>query len=163
MIGRGGNTYQLLDVEDLCQAIYLGLTEPAEKVNDTFNVGSHDLRPVKEYVGELCEYAGTGSKPMGTPAGPVILLLRILEALHLSPLYKWVYGTAHTDSWVSTEKIERELGWEPRFSNGDALIRCYKWYMEHKAELGGATGVTHRVAWRQGALGLIKKVLTPRR
>jgi len=83
MIGRGGNTYQLLDVEDLCQAIYLGLTEPAEKVNDTFNVGSHDLRPVKEYVGELCEYAGTGSKPMGTPAGPVILLLRILEALHL--------------------------------------------------------------------------------
>ncbi|MBD3175078.1 MAG: NAD-dependent epimerase/dehydratase family protein [Armatimonadia bacterium] len=163
LIGSGDNTYQLLDVEDLAESIYLCLTGPADQVDGTFNVGSHDLRPVKEYVGELCEYAGTGSRPMGTPAWLVIPLLRLLEALHLSPLYKWVYGTAHTDSWVSTEKIERELGWEPKYSNGDALIRCYQWYLDHKDELAGATGVTHRVAWHQGALGFIKKILTPRK
>jgi nucleoside-diphosphate-sugar epimerase len=163
LIGDGSNTYQLLDVEDLCESIYLCLVGSSEKVNDTYNVGSDDLRPVKEYVGQLCDYAKTGSRIMGTPAGLVIPALMALEALHLSPLYKWVYGTAHTDSWVSTDKIKRELGWEPKFSNGDALIRCYQWYLDHKHELHGATGVTHRVAWHQGALGVVKKVLTPKR
>jgi len=163
LIGPGTNTYELLDVEDLCEAIYLCLSGDAARVNQTFNVGSGDLRPVREYVGELCAYAGTGSRVMATPAPLVIGVLRLLELLHLSPLYRWVYGTAHTDSWVSSDRARQVLGWAPRFSNSEALIRCYQWYLDHKAELAGATGVTHRVAWRQGALGLVKWVLTPRR
>jgi nucleoside-diphosphate-sugar epimerase len=39
VLGSGNNLYQLLDVEDLCGAIHLCLTLPAETVNDTFNVG----------------------------------------------------------------------------------------------------------------------------
>ncbi|NMB81359.1 MAG: NAD(P)-dependent oxidoreductase, partial [Ignavibacteria bacterium] len=39
MIGKGNNRYQLLDVEDLCEAIKLTLTLPDEIVNDTFNIG----------------------------------------------------------------------------------------------------------------------------
>src|SRR3970040_8149 len=36
--GRGDNRYQLLDVEDLCEATYLAATGDREKVNDTFNI-----------------------------------------------------------------------------------------------------------------------------
>ncbi len=85
-------------------------------------------------------------------------MLEIAWALRLSPLYKWVYGTADTDSFVSVEKAEKILGWEPKYSNAEALIRSYKWYLEHKNELK-AVGITHRVAWKQGILGLIKQLI----
>lgn len=163
VIGPGFNRYQLLEVGDLVEAIYLGLTKPAELANDTFNVGTKEFGTVREDVGALCDYAGSGSRVIGTWAPAVKLFLRIAELLHLSPLYKWVYGTADTDSFVSTEKIERELGWEPRFSNADALRRSYQWYLEHKDEIAGATGITHRVAWSQGILKVVKWLMGGRR
>jgi nucleoside-diphosphate-sugar epimerase len=158
VIGNGQNRYQLLEVSDLVEAIWLGLSGPAEQVNDVFNVGAAQFQTVNEDVGALCAYAGNGSRVMRTPARLVKGFLRVAELLHLSPLYKWVYGTADTDSFVSTEKIAA-LGWQPKYSNAEALIRSYQWYLEHKAEIAGATGITHRVAWRQGILGWVKKLL----
>jgi nucleoside-diphosphate-sugar epimerase len=159
VIGNGGNRYELLEVEDLCQAIHLCATGPAEIVNDTFNVGAEVYATVREDVGALCEYAGNGARVMGTPAGLVKAGLALAEALHLSPLYKWVYGTADTDSYVSVDKIKAALGWQPQYSNAEALIRSYQWYLEHKGESDGATGITHRVAWDQGILKVFKKLL----
>lgn len=156
VIGDGSNRYQLLEVEDLCQAIWLCATADPELCNDTFNVGAEEFRTVREDVGALCEYAGSGARVVGTPAGPVKAALAILEALHLSPLYKWVYGTADTDSFVAVDKIKQRLGWAAQYSNAEALIRSYQWYLDHKHELGTATGVTHRVAWNQGALKIVK-------
>lgn len=162
VIGPGTNRYQLLEVEDLVQAIELGLSGPADAVNDVFNVGASVFATVNEDVGALCAYAGNGSCVLHTWAPGVKAVLRVLELLRLSPLYKWVYGTADTDSFVSTEKIVA-LGWQPKYSNAEALIRSYQWYLDHKAELAGATGTTHRVAWKQGALGWIKRCLKVKR
>lgn len=156
VIGDGSNRYQLLEVEDLCHAIWLCVTSDPELCNDTFNVGAEEFRTVREDVGALCEYAGSGARVMGTPAGLVKAALAFLEALHLSPLYKWVYGTADTDSFVSVDKIKQRLGWSAQFSNAEALIRSYQWYLDHKHELGTGTGITHRVAWNQGALKVVK-------
>jgi nucleoside-diphosphate-sugar epimerase len=160
VIGSGRNRYQLLEVEDLVEAIWLGCAGPRDQANDTFNVGAKDFGTVQHDVGALCQYAGTKSRVMATPAGIVKCLLRFFEILKLSPLYKWVYGTADKDSFVSTEKIERTLGWSPRYSNSEALIRSYQWYLDHRAEVEAeATGITHRAAWKQGVLKLFKKVL----
>jgi nucleoside-diphosphate-sugar epimerase len=160
VIGDGHNRYQLLEVEDLVQAIELCSLGPVEKANDVFNVGAKEFATVREDVGALCEHAGNGARVLGTPAGPIKLALQIFEALGLSPLYKWVYGTADKDSFVSTEKIETALGWSPKFSNAQALIRSYDWYLEnYKGLAQEGTGVTHRVAWKQGILGLFKKLL----
>jgi nucleoside-diphosphate-sugar epimerase len=156
VIGPGDNRYQLLEVSDLVEAIWLCLSRPSTEVNDVFNVGAKEFNTVRDDVGALCEYAGNGAMVMATNAKLVKAFLRFAEVLHLSPLYKWVYGTADTDSFVSTEKIEETLGWQPQFSNAQALVRSYQWYLEHKEEVKGATGVTHRVAWRQGILGVVK-------
>lgn len=40
IIGSGDNRYQLLDVEDLCQAIFSCMTLVKDQVNDTFNIGA---------------------------------------------------------------------------------------------------------------------------
>jgi nucleoside-diphosphate-sugar epimerase len=159
VIGNGYNRYQLLEVTDLVEAIYLCATGPEDKANDTFNVGATEFNTVREDVGELCEHAGNGARVMGTPAWLVKPALVLFEAVKLSPLYKWVYGTADKDSYVSTEKIETALGWKPKYSNSEALIRSYDWYLENKVEADSAVGVTHRVAWDQGILKIFKKIL----
>ena len=158
MIGSGKNRYQLLDVEDLCNAIYLCMTLPAEQANDTFNVGAKEFTTMKKDYQAVLDYAGYGKKIIPFPAGPAILGLRFLEMLHVSPLYKWVYETASKDSFVSIEKAEKQLGWKPKYSNQDALIRNLQWYIEHEKQFANQSGVTHRVPWKQGAIGVLKRV-----
>jgi len=157
MIGSGNNRYQFLDVEDLCEAIYLCMTKPDKIVNDTFNIGAKEFTTMKEDYQAVLDYAGFGKKIHGFPAAPVIWALRILEALHLSPLYKWVYETASKDSFVSIEKAEKVLGYKPKYSNKDALLRNYKWYVKNLKQFEGKSGVSHRVPWSQGALSIVKK------
>lgn len=156
MIGSGNNRYQLLDVEDLCQAIHLCLTRPAAVANDTFNVGAKVFGTMREDYQAVLDRAGFGKKVRGFPAAPVIWALRILEAMKLSPLYKWVYETASKDSFVSIERAEQKLGFDPRYSNTEAMVRNYDWYLAHAATFEGASGVSHRVPWDQGILRLAK-------
>ncbi len=156
MIGSGDNRYQLCDVEDVCQGIYLSATGPADKVDDVFNIGAREFTTMKEDYQAVLDEAGFGKKIHGFPAGPVIWTLRILEAMKLSPLYKWVYETASEDSFVSIEKAERVLGFDPKYSNKDALVRNYRWYLEHLPEFENASGVSHRVPWKQGILKVAK-------
>ncbi len=157
MIGNGHNRYQLLDVEDLCEAIYLCLIKDETIVNDTFNVGATDFTTMREDYQAVLDRAGHGKKIVGTPAKPLIWFLRILEFFKLSPLYKWVYETACEDSFVSTEKIEKKLQFFPKFSNKQALIRNYEWYLGNLHTFEGKEGgISHRVPWGQGILKFFK-------
>ena len=156
MIGSGNNRYQLLDVEDLCQAIYLCLTLKKNIVNDTFNVGAKEFTTMKGDYQAVLNEAGFGKKIIGFPAWPAIFILRVLEFFHLSPLYKWVYETAGKDSFVSIEKAEKVLGYKPEYSNKDALIRNYKWYMANLKSFENQSGISHRAPWKQGVLKFLK-------
>jgi nucleoside-diphosphate-sugar epimerase len=156
VLGSGNNRYQYLDVEDLCAAIYLVAQGDKEQVNDTFNIGAREFSTVKEDFQAVLDYAGHGKQIRTFPAAPMIMALRVLEFFHLSPLYKWVYETVSKDSFVSIEKAERVLGYDPKFSNKDALIRNYQWYLDNLAKFEQSSGVSHRVPWKQGALRLVK-------
>jgi nucleoside-diphosphate-sugar epimerase len=156
MIGSGNNRYQLLDVEDLCDAVYLTATLDPEIASDTFNIGAKEFTTMKEDYQAVLEEAGFGKRIIGFPATPVIWALRVLEAFKLSPLYAWVYETAGKDSFVSIEKAERILGYQPKFSNKAALVRNYQWYLENLSQFENQSGVSHRVPWSQGVLRLAK-------
>lgn len=156
MIGSGNNRYQLLDVEDLCESIYLCMTKDKKIVNDTFNIGAKNFTTMKEDYQAVLDKAGFGKKVKGFPAWPMIWTLRFLELLKLSPLYKWVYETASKDSFVSIEKAERVLGFVPKYSNKDALVRNYQWYLDNLASFENREGISHRVPWKQGILKFFK-------
>lgn len=158
VLGSGDNRYQLLDVEDLCASIYLCATLDAEVANDTYNIGATDFTTFREDYQAVLDYAGHGKKIIGLPAEPAIWTLRFLEALNISPLYKWVYETANKDSFVSVEKAIEKLGWQPQYSNKQALIRNYRWYVDSLDSFANQSGVTHRVPWKQGALTIAKMV-----
>ncbi|MEG2724448.1 MAG: NAD-dependent epimerase/dehydratase family protein [Kiritimatiellia bacterium] len=157
VIGSGNNRYQLMDVEDLCDAIGLALSCPIETVRDTFNVGARLFTTMREDWQAVLDAAGYGKKIIGSPARLTIAVLRLLEVLHLSPLYQWVYETASQDSFVSIDKIVQKLGWSPKYSNKDALLRNYAWYVANLDRFRGQSGKTHRVPWKQGVLSLLKR------
>ena len=157
VLGSGSNRYQLLDVEDLCDAIYAAATLDCSIVNDVFNVGAREFTTFKEDYQAVLDCAGHGKRIVSIPAAPAIWTLRMLEKLHLSPLYRWVYETATEDSFVSIEKAEGALGFDPKYSNKQALVRNYQWYIDHLHEFEGKSGVSHRAPWKQGILSVAKR------
>ena len=154
--GRGNNRYQYLDVEDLCAATYKAATVPVSRANDTFNIGAASFGTFRGDFQAVLDHAGHGKRVVSLPAMPAIWTLRFLDKLGVSPLYPWVYETAVKDSFVSIEKAQKVLKWKPRYSNVDALIRNYEWYVANVESFSGASGKTHRVPWKQGAIGIAK-------
>jgi nucleoside-diphosphate-sugar epimerase len=156
VLGSGNNPYQYLAVQDLCDAIYAVATLPRETVNDTFNVGAKIYGTPKTDFQAVLDRAGHGKKIISIPEAPAILALKVLSAVGLSPLYPWVYETVGKESFVSIEKASKTFGFNPKFSNQDALIENYDWYVANMDKFKNASGVSHRVPWKQGALSLAK-------
>ena len=46
------------------------------------------------------------------------------------------------DSFVSIEKAERQLDYAPKFSNKEALIRNFRWYLDNLSKFENASGVS---------------------
>ncbi|RPJ05514.1 MAG: NAD(P)-dependent oxidoreductase, partial [Spirochaetaceae bacterium] len=156
MIGSGTNRYQLLDVEDLCEAIWLCMTKDSSSANDVFNIGALDFKTMREDFQAVLDEAGHHRRIIAFPRAPVVAALKILEAVNLSPLYKWVYETASEDSFVSIKKAQIVLGFKPKYSNKDALVRNFRWYCANMDKFKNTNGISHRVPWKQGILGLVK-------
>lgn len=157
IIGDGKNLYQLLDVNELCQGIWLMLFTKYN--NETFNLGAKKFGTAAGDLAYVIKYAKTGAKLFFLPAKPVQIILTILEKLRLSPLAEWHYKTANLDSFVSSSKAEKLLGWKSKVAGREVLLTAYKWYVKHRQELEGRVGVTHRVGWNQQILGLVKKLM----
>ncbi len=156
VLGSGNNRYQLLDVEDLCRAVYLCATADRNAVNDVFNVGAARFGSLRQSFQAVLDRAGRGRKVIGLPVKPAIWTLRGLEMLGLSPLYEWIYETASKDSSVNIDKIANRLDFSPVYSNEEALIRNYDWYVANRGRITRGTGVTHRRPWKRGALTLAR-------
>src|SRR5438067_2522593 len=156
VLGKGHNRYQLLAVEDLVDAIVRAATA-VEAAGETFNVGATEFGTVRDDLGALIAHAGSSSRLQPVPVKPAEVALRALELLRISPLAEWHYKTAHKDSFVDVGRAQRMLAWQPRYSNREALIETYDWYVGNRGRVG-ATGVTHRVPWNQQALGLLKRL-----
>jgi nucleoside-diphosphate-sugar epimerase len=157
VLGNGSNRYQLLAVGDLVEAIVLAARKRAAE-GQTLNIGAKEFGTVRSDLQALIDHAGSSSRITPIPVRPAEATLRVLEAARLSPLVEWHYKTAHRDSFVDVSRAERVLGWRPRLSNAEALIETYDWYLANRGRTVNGGGVTHRVAWDQRALGLLKRV-----
>lgn len=155
ILGPGNNRYQLLAVTDLVDALWRIATRDAAS-NELFNIGADRYGTVREDLEALCRHAGTGSRLASVPSGPAQFVLRGMELAHLSPLVEWHYRTAAKDSFVSVDKAKRVLAWQPEFSNAEVLIQTYDWYIAHYQQYLGKVGLTHRVAWDQKLLKVVR-------
>jgi nucleoside-diphosphate-sugar epimerase len=156
MIGKGHNKYQLLDVEDLIDAILLSASHP--QGSDTFNVAAAEFGTLRQDLAPLFAAAGHPPRFLPTPRRTTISALWVLDKLHLSPLTKWHYGTMSSDSYVETDKARELLGWTPKRSNQDTLLAAYTWYHAHRDEVKSTVGTTHTVGWNQKILKVFKRL-----
>jgi nucleoside-diphosphate-sugar epimerase len=157
IIGTGKNRYQLLDVEDLCESIYLCLVKDKAVVNNTFNIGAKEFTTMKEDFQAVLDEAGFGKKIVSLPIKFTTSVLKILEFFRFSPVHEWIYETAYRDSFVSIEKAEKQLGFVPKYSNKDALIANYKWYLTNIDKIKQKkVGISQSNLWKQKGLKLVK-------
>jgi len=157
ILGKGSNLYQLLDVQDLCKAIEQALLTKAS--GEIFNIGAKEFGTWRQDLGALIKHAKSKSKIAGFPVLPSQVILGLLEKLNLSPIAAWHYKTLPVDSYVSIEKAQKFLGYEPQKSNKKLLIESYNWYKINRNNFLKTTGTTHRTVWNFKILNLINRFI----
>jgi nucleoside-diphosphate-sugar epimerase len=153
-LGPGRNRYQLLDVDDLVDAILLAPNRPVE--GQTFNLGTAEPGTVRDELEALVRHAGTQSRVTPLPARPARAALAALDLLGLSPLSRWHYASADRDVVFDTSLAQALLGWKPGHTNADALARAYDSYVMTGERQ--SPGRTHREPWRERALTVVRRL-----
>ncbi|MAG62816.1 hypothetical protein CMO84_04770 [Candidatus Woesearchaeota archaeon] len=107
--GDGMQVRDWLYVQDHCEAI-LAVLERG-RVGEVYNIGGHNEYPNLEIVRAIL---GALGKPES-----------LIEYVTDRPGHDRRYA-------IDAGKIERELGWKPRFTFGEALPKTITWYRENE-------------------------------
>lgn len=164
VLGAGDVRIQMFAVDDLVDAVLTVLAAPDEVALDTYNLGAERFGTLREDFQAVLDAAGHGRRVVGLPAGPALAVLSLAEKARLSPVYGRLLHKLRHDSYVSVEKARERLGFTPKFSNQDAILRTYEWWRAERSAAASATGArggptggrTSRDPWRQGVLSLAK-------
>jgi hypothetical protein len=98
--------------------------------------------------------AGSGSRVRSLPKGPTLAAMKLAHHLHLSPLGPYHYRMIAEDFVFDTTRIKRELGWKPTLTNGEMLVRAYRYYAERRSEIHARENVSAHS--KPAAMGLIR-------
>lgn len=158
VLGRGDVRIQMFGMADLVDVVIRVLEAPPEIANDVYNVGAAEFGTIREDFQAVLDAAGHGKRVVSLPAGPALAVLRGLERSGLSPVYGRLLYKLLDDSYVDISRATERLGFRPRQSNRDAVLRTYDWWrtLPPARATTGTGGRTSRDPWRQGALGLAK-------
>lgn len=157
LLDGGEHRCQMLDVEDLVDAVMAALTGASERVNTDFNIAADDFGNLADDFQAVLDAAGYGQRVRSIRSGLALPALRLLAALGASPVYDRLLHKLCQDSFVDTDRARLVLGVEPRWSNRATILRTYRWWRENQEIIGcAAPGRTHTSPWRQGALRFAK-------
>ncbi|MDR7274885.1 NAD-dependent epimerase/dehydratase family protein [Catenuloplanes atrovinosus] len=158
VLGRGDVRIQMCAMDDLVDAVSTVLTADEAVANDTYNIAAERFGTIREDFQAVLDAAGHGRRVVSVPARPAVALLGLLRRTGASPVYDRLLHKLLADSYVSIEKAKRRLGFAPRYSNRDALLRTYAWWRENRdaAVAPASAGRTSNRPWRQGALSAAK-------
>ena len=153
-VGGGRNRYQFIYAQDLADACLRGA---ALRRSDVFNIGSDDVKPVREIYQYVIERAGTSARVAALPESATLLAMRLAHLLKISPLGPYHYGMIAEDFLFDTRKIKTELCWRPTLTNEEMLERAYVYYQKNRRAIEQRRGVSaHRQAAGMGVIRLLK-------
>jgi nucleoside-diphosphate-sugar epimerase len=156
VLGTGDNLYQFVHADDLADACIRAAARPGFA---RYNIGAERFGTMRQTLEALCAHARTGSTVYAVPMGLAVGAMRLTSALRLSPLgpyHALMYGRS---LYFDISRAQRELGWQPRWSNDEMICQSYDWYLAHKEQvLRWTTASPHRAAVKQGILRLVKQL-----
>ena len=122
--GDGGNVRDWLYVEDHCEAIVRVLRKG--RPGESYNIGGHNEKKNLEIVELLCDMLDRKVGPLasGQPRRSLITFVR--DRLGHDRRYA-----------IDAGKIERELGWTPRWTFEQGIERTVDWYLASGEWLAG--------------------------
>jgi nucleoside-diphosphate-sugar epimerase len=157
VLGRGDVRIQMLAISDLLDGVVAALHAPRAAAGDTYNLAAAEFATLREDFQAVLDAAGHGRRIVGLPMRPALVALGTLERLRLSPVYGRLLHKLRADSYVSIDKAADRLGFRPRLSNREAILRTYEWWQANRPTTRARGGHTSRDPWRQGALAIAKR------
>ena len=70
VLGKGNNRYQLLDVEDLCDAVTASAFADPARANSVFNIGAERFGSLRQSFQAVLDRAGFGKRVIALPEAP---------------------------------------------------------------------------------------------
>ncbi len=154
VVGDGSNRYQFVAARDLAEACVLAVEHDGSAV---YNVGSDDVKPLREVYEHVIHQAGTPARVASLPERPTLLAMAAASALGLSPLGPYHRRMIAEDFIFDTSKVKSELGWRPTLANEDMLAEAYKSYERDYDEIRSRSDASaHRQPAAMGAIRVLK-------
>ena len=154
LVGGGDNRYQFIYAQDLVDACLKALTY---KKSAIFNIGSDNVKTLKEVYQYVIAKANTKARVASLPRRITLLGMRLAYLLKMSPLGPYQYKMIASSFIFDTNKIKQELHWQPTLTNEEMLARAYGYYHQHRDDIHARTAVSaHRQAAKMGIIKLLK-------
>jgi nucleoside-diphosphate-sugar epimerase len=156
VVGSGENRYQFIYAGDLADACIRALNHDR---SDTFNIGSDNVKSLREIYEYVIRQAASKSKVASLPKSATLLAMRLAHILRISPLGPYHYKMIAENFTFDTCKIKRLLGWTPTLTNEEMLWRAYQYYATNRQEIENRNGVSaHKQAAKMGVIRVLKWV-----
>jgi len=153
-VGAGGNRYQFIYAADLIDAMLKAWHAPAGGV---YGIGSDDVTTMRETFAHVIARSGSRSRLGALPKAPTLAAMRLAHLLRVSPLGPYHYRMIASDFVFDTRRIKAALGWQPSLTNGDMLLKAYRYYHARRREIAARRDVSaHRQSARMGAIRILK-------
>jgi nucleoside-diphosphate-sugar epimerase len=134
--GSGRTRLQMVDVADVCEAMFLALDNP-ESRGKVMNLGSDRVPTLREVTLALYAHAGRTPRLINLNATLARVAVKALAAVKLSPLEPQHLEIALEDHVFDTGLAKTILGWHPRKTDIESAVDAYDWYVS-KRPLHGA-------------------------
>ncbi len=118
-VGQGLNSRTLIYERDAARAVALAAKHPMA-AGRIYNVSDGRLHTLRQIIATICEALGRTPPRMALPLGPVRLVAGMFEGTakllgYRSPIGKAMVAKYTEDIAVSSERIQMDLGFAPKF------------------------------------------------
>lgn len=154
IVGSGANRYQFIYAADLLDAM---LRAAACEGSHVFGIGSDNVPSMAGAFQSVIDGSGSKSRLLRLPKAPMILAMKIAHHLRISPLGPYHYRMIASSFVFDTTAIKRVLGWQPTLTNGEMLLKAYRYYHANRLEIAARSNVSaHRQATKMGVIRVLK-------
>ncbi|OYX65231.1 MAG: NAD-dependent epimerase [Sphingomonadales bacterium 32-64-17] len=154
LVGDGSNRYQFIYAADLIEAM---LRAAHCEGSHVFGIGSDDVPSMAGAFQHVIDGSASRSRLLRLPKWPMITAMKLAHRLRLSPLGPYHYRMIASSFVFDTSAIKRTLGWQPTLTNGEMLLKAYRYYHLNRQEIGARENVSaHSQAAKMGVIRVLK-------
>ena len=154
LVGKGDNRYQFIYAADLIDAM---IRASACEGSHLFGIGSDAVPTMAGAFQHVIDGSDSSSRLLALPKWPMITAMKIAHHLKISPLGPYHYRMIASSFVFDTRRIKQVLGWQPTLTNGEMLLKAYRYYHRNRAEIAARKHVSaHKQATKMGVIRVLK-------